>query len=100
MRLWSHRVTYWKNKIRYKQLKKSKSLDFKNRKLSFRGENQHTWVLPYCKNYKANNPERPVISSIYCHTSRTSNFVDYYLKPAVKKLKSYVKDTADFIKKS
>ena len=28
-----------------------------------------------------------------------SEFVDYYLQPEVKKLKSYVKDTTDFIKK-
>ena len=47
---------------------------------------------------EANNPG-PVISSIICHTSRISEFVDYYLQPEVKKLKSYVKDTTDFIKK-
>ena len=51
------------------------------------------------KIHKANNPGRPVISSINCHTSRISEFVDYYLQPEVKKLKSYVKDTTDFIKK-
>ena len=28
-----------------------------------------------------------------------SQFVDYYLQPEAKKLKSYVKDTIDFIKK-
>ena len=54
-------------------------------------------LLP--KIHKANNPGRPVISSINCHTSRISEFVDYYLQPEVKKLKSYVKDTTDFIKK-
>ena len=37
------------------------------------------------KRHKANNPGR--------------FFVDYYLQPEVKKLKSYVKDTTDFIKK-
>ena len=47
---------------------------------------------------EANNPG-PVISSIICHTSRISEFVDYYLQPEVKKLKSYVKDTTDFIMK-
>ena len=45
------------------------------------------------------NPGRPVISSITCLTSRISEFVDDYLQPEVKKLKSYVKDTTDFIKK-
>ena len=54
-------------------------------------------VLP--KIHKTNNPGRSVISSINCHTSRISEFVDYYLQPEVKKLKSYVKDTTDFIKK-
>ena len=51
------------------------------------------------KRHKENNPGRPVISSANCHTSRISEFVDYYLQPEVKKLKSYVKDTTDFIKK-
>ena len=54
-------------------------------------------LLP--KIHKANNPGRPVISSVNCHTSRISEFVDYYLQPDVKKLKSYVKDTTDFMKK-
>ena len=48
---------------------------------------------------KANNPGRPVVSSVNCHTIRISEFVDYYLQFEVKKLKSYVKDTTDFIKK-
>ena len=54
-------------------------------------------LLP--KIHKANNPGRPVISSVNCHSSRISEFVDYHLQPEVKKLKSYVKDTTDFIKK-
>ena len=49
---------------------------------------------------KANNPGRPVISSVNCHASRIVEFVDYYLQPEVEKLESYVKDTTDFIKKS
>ena len=36
-------------------------------------------LLP--KIHKANNPGRPAISSVNCHTSRISEFVDYYLKP-------------------
>ena len=54
-------------------------------------------LLP--KIHKANNPERPVTSTVNCHTGRISEFVGYYLQPEVKKLKSYVKDTMDFIKK-
>ena len=51
------------------------------------------------KYIKASNPGRPVISCVNCHTSRISEFVDYYLQLEVKKLKSYVKDATDFIKK-
>ena len=47
---------------------------------------------------KANNPERPVISSVNWHTSRISEFFGYYLQHEVKKLKSYVKDFMDFVK--
>ena len=43
-------------------------------------------VLP--KIHEVNNPRRPVIFKICC-----------YLQPEVKKLKSSVKDTTDFIKK-
>ena len=56
-----------------------------------------TDLLP--KIHKASNPGRHVISSINCHTSRMLEFVDYYLQPEAKKLKFYVKDTTDFIKK-
>ena len=52
------------------------------------------------KIHKANNPGIPVISSINCHTSRISEFADYYLQPEVKKLKSYVKEATDFLRKS
>ena len=43
-------VTYWKNKIRNKQVKKQKPLEFKNSKLSFRKENKSTWALATYKN--------------------------------------------------
>ena len=54
-------------------------------------------LLP--KIHKANNPERPVISFVNCNTSIILEFVEYYLQPEVKKLKSYLKGTTDFIKK-
>ena len=54
-------------------------------------------LLP--KIHKANNPGRPVISSVNCHTSRFSEFVDFHLQPEIKKLKSYVKGITDLIKK-
>ena len=39
------------------------------------------------KIHKANNPGEPVISSVNYHISITSEFVDYYFQPEVKKLK-------------
>ena len=54
-------------------------------------------LLP--KIHKTSNPGRPAISSVNCHTSRISEFVDCYLQLERKKFKSYVKDTTDFIKK-
>ena len=51
------------------------------------------------KTHKANNHGRPVISFVNCHTSRFSEFADYYLQPELKKLKSYLKETKDFVKK-
>ena len=45
------------------------------------------------------NPGRPVVSSINCHTTNISKYVDYHLQPLVKQIPSYVKDTKDFINK-
>ena len=55
------------------------------------------YLLP--KVHKPNNPGRPVVSSINCHTSKISEFVDYHLQPFVQSLKSYIKDTTDFLNK-
>ena len=86
---------------------KSKISNFKNADLftlkttnslleeKFKTRGSH--LLP--KIHKANNPRRPVISSINCQTSRISEFLDYYLQSEVKKLKSYLKDTTDVITK-
>ena len=41
-------------------------------------------LLP--KIHKANNPGRPVISSVNCHTSRISELAYYYLPREAKKL--------------
>ena len=54
-------------------------------------------MLP--KVHKANNPGRPVVSSVACHSSIISKYVDYYLNPVTQKLNSYVRDTTDFINK-
>ena len=48
---------------------------------------------------KANNPGRTVISSINCHTSRISEFLDYYLQPEVKKLNPMLKTLQILLRK-
>lgn len=55
------------------------------------------YLLP--KIHKPNNPGRPVVSSINCHTERISQFVDHHLQPLTKKLTSYIQDTTDFLRK-
>ena len=55
------------------------------------------YFLP--KVHKENNPGRPVVSSIGCHTEKISSFVEHHLQPMNQNLPSYVKDTTDFIKK-
>ena len=49
------------------------------------------------KVHKTSIPGRPVVSSVECHTSKISKFVDHCLQPHAKSLPSYVKDTSDFI---
>ena len=51
------------------------------------------------KIHKEVNPGRPVVSSINCHTTNISKYVDYHLRRIVKQIPSYVKDTNDFINK-
>ena len=55
------------------------------------------YLLP--KIHKEGNPGRPVVSSIDCHTSKISEFVDHHLQPLVQQTESYVKDTNDFLNK-
>ena len=51
------------------------------------------YLLP--KIHKKDNPGRPVVSSVGCHTEKISAFVDFYLQPMNKELESYVQDTTD-----
>ena len=51
------------------------------------------------KIHKENNPGRPVINSINCHTSEISRFADHHLQPLVREIPSYIKDANDFINK-
>ena len=51
------------------------------------------------KTHKEGNPSRPVVSSVNCHTTNISKYVDYHLQPIVKEIPSYVKDAQYFLKK-
>ena len=42
-------------------------------------ETPRLYLLP--KIHKCNNPGRPVLSSVDCHTSKISEFVDHYMHP-------------------
>ena len=55
------------------------------------------YMLP--KIHKNSNPGRPVVSSVKSHTSQISKYVDHHIQPLAKNLRSYVKDTTDFINK-
>ena len=50
--------------------------------------------------HKEGNPGRPVISWIYCHTLKISEYVNYHFQPIVKEISSYVQDTTDFLMKN
>ena len=54
-------------------------------------------MLP--KVHKKANSGRPMVSSINCHATKISKYIDNQLQPHVKELKSYVKDSTDFIRK-
>ena len=46
-----------------------------------------------------NVPGRPVISNCGYYTEKISAFLDYHLQPLARKVKSYIKDTNDFLRK-
>ena len=52
------------------------------------------------KVHKEGNPGRPVVSSIDCHTTKISKYINNQLQQHVKELKSYVKDSTDFIRRT
>ena len=51
------------------------------------------------KVHKEGNPGRPVTSSINCHTSNISEYIDYHLQPIVKEILWEVQDITDFLRK-
>ena len=57
------------------------------------------YLLPKIHKRLPNVPGRPVISNCGTPTEKTSEFLDYHLKPIMQKGKSYIKDSGDFINK-
>ena len=57
------------------------------------------YLLPKIHKRLENVPGRPVISNSGYFTENISSFVDFHLQPLIKNVKSYIKDTYDFLKK-
>ena len=57
------------------------------------------YLLPKIHKRLHNVPVRPVISNSGFYTENISAFVEHHLKPLAQKVKSYVKDTNDFLRK-
>ena len=57
------------------------------------------YLLPKIHKRLYNVPERPVISNCGYYTEHISSFLDFHLQPIAKKVKSYIKDTNDSLKK-
>ena len=55
------------------------------------------YMLPKIHKRLFNVPGRPVVSNTQYHTENISSFLDYHLQPLAQKVKSYVKDTNDFL---
>ena len=72
----------------YQDLKKRNLLS-KNISEGFKTKNpkkSHFYLKP--KVHKDGNPGRTVISSVNCHISKISEYVDYHLQPIVKEIPS------------
>ena len=57
------------------------------------------YLLPKIHKRLQSVPGRPVISNSSFYTENISLFLDFHLKPLAKQVKSFVKDTNDFLKK-
>ena len=81
------------------QLRERDSIDEDARKYltSLTTKPARFYLLP--KIHKPGNPGRPIVSSCDSPTEKISEFVDYHLRPLVKKIPSYIKDTTDFLHK-
>ena len=57
------------------------------------------YLLPKIHKRLHSVPGRPVISNSGFYTENISAFLDFHLKPIAAKVKSYIKDTNDFLRK-
>ncbi len=57
------------------------------------------YLLPKIHKNATNPPGRPIVSGNDCPTEKISQMLDIILQPFVPKIKSYIKDTSDFIRK-
>ena len=55
------------------------------------------YMLPKIHKRLDNPPGRPIVSGNGCPTERISKFVDFFLKPIVQDVQSYIKDTTHFL---
>ena len=59
----------------------------------------HFYLLPKIHKRLYDVPGRPVISNCSYYTENISSFLDFHLQPLAREVKSYIKDTNDFLKK-
>ena len=57
------------------------------------------FYLPKIHKRLNNVPDRPVISNCGYYTENISAFLDFHLQPLAQAVKSYIKDTNDFLNK-
>ena len=57
------------------------------------------YLLPKIHKRLHDVPGRPVISNCGYYTENISSFLDFHLQPLAREVKSYIKDTNDFLKK-
>ena len=55
------------------------------------------YMLPKIHKNRQHPPGRPIVSGNGCPTERISKFVDFFLQPGVKSIRSYIRDTSDFL---
>ena len=58
------------------------------------------YLLPKIQKRLHDVPGRPVISNYRYYTENISSFLDFHLQPLARAVKSYIKDTNDFLKKT